>query len=130
RMIVVQAGNCAPHVRAFELGERHAANWENATTVAPGMRVPVAIAAYLILDAGRASGRTASTVRDEAMIEAVKLLAATEGLLVSPEAGATVAMAQAMVADGTLDPDEEVVLFATGSGLKHPDIMAEVGRQA
>ena len=64
------------------------------------------------------------------MIEAVKLLAATEGLLVSPEAGATVAMAQAMVADGTLDPDEEVVLFATGSGLKHPDIMAEIGRHA
>ena len=58
------------------------------------------------------------------------MLFRSEGLLVSPEAGATVAMAQAMVADGTLDPDEEVVLFATGSGLKHPDIMAEVGRQA
>ena len=130
RMIVVQAANCAPLVRAFELGERHAAKWENATTVAPGMRVPVAIADYLILDAVRASGGTARTVSDEAMIEAVKLLAATEGLLVSPEAGATVAMAQAMVADGTLDPDEEVVLFATGSGLKHPDIMAEIGRQA
>jgi len=130
RMIVVQAANCAPLVRAFELGERHAAKWENATTVAPGMRVPVAIADYLILDAVRASGGTARTVSDEAMIEAVKLLAAIEGLLVSPEAGATVAMAQAMVADGTLDPDEEVVLFATGSGLKHPDIMAEVGRQA
>jgi threonine synthase len=130
KMIVVQAANCAPIVRAFEQGERHAPKWENATTIAPGMRVPVAIADYLILDAVRESGGTARTVTDEGMIEAVRLLAATEGLLVSPEAGATVAMARDLVVDGTLDPDEEVVLFSTGSGLKHPDIMAEIGRQA
>ncbi len=130
KMIVVQAANCAPIVRAFEQGERHAPKWENATTIAPGMRVPVAIADYLILDAVRESGGTARTVTDQAMIEAVKLLAATEGLLVSPEAGATVAMARQLVADGTLDPDEEVVLFATGSGLKHPDVMTEIGHHA
>lgn len=131
RMIVVQAANCAPLVRAFDQGERHAAKWQQATTIAPGMRVPAAIADYLILDAVRASGGTARTVTDAELIEGARLLARHEGLLVSPEAGATVALAQALVRDGTLHPDEEVVLFATGSGLKHPELMPELaGKRA
>ena len=125
RMIVVQAANCAPLVRAFERGERHAEKWQGATTIAPGMRVPAAIADYLILDAVRASGGTARTVTDAELIEGSRLLAQHEGLLVSPESGATVALAQALVRDGTLHPDEEVVLFATGSGLKHPELFPE-----
>jgi threonine synthase len=128
RMIVVQAANCAPIVRAFERGERHAEKWQDASTVAPGLRVPVAIADYLILDAVRASSGTARSVTDAELIDGTRLLAKHEGLLVSPEAGATVALAQQLVHDGTLDRDEEVVLFATGSGLKHPDVMATVGQ--
>jgi threonine synthase len=130
KLIVVQAANCAPIVRAFERGERHAEKWQGASTVAPGMRVPVAIADYLILDAVRASGGTARTVTDAELIEGTRLLARHEGLLGSPEAGATVAVAQQLIRDGTLHPDEEVVLFATGSGLKHPDVMAMIGQEA
>ena len=94
------------------------------------MRVPVAIGDYLILDAVRASGGTALTVTDAELIEGTRRLARHEGLLGSPEAGATVALAHQLVRDGMLHPDEEVVLFATGSGLKHPDVMAMIGNPA
>jgi threonine synthase len=123
RMIVVQAEGCAPIVRAFRAGVRHANPWPEARTIAPGIRVPVAIGDYLILDAVRASGGTAVTVSDEEMVEGVRLLARQEGLFVSPEAGATVAAAQRLRERGDLGRDDEVVLFLTGSGLKHLELV-------
>lgn len=121
RMIVVQSEGCAPIVRAFEQGERHAQLWEGAATVAPGIRVPVAIGDYLILDAVRQSGGTAITVSDEELLEGMRLAATHEGLFVSPEAGAVVAAARLLRERGVLGQDDEVVLFATGAGLKHTD---------
>ncbi|MGH2350086.1 MAG: threonine synthase, partial [Chloroflexota bacterium] len=56
KMISVQATGCAPIVRAYEQGERHAEAWADAQTVASGIRVPVAIGDYLMLDAIRESG--------------------------------------------------------------------------
>ncbi|MDI3339730.1 MAG: threonine synthase [Sphaerobacter sp.] len=123
RMIVVQAEGCAPIVRAFERGERHAELWQGAQTVAPGIRVPVAIGDYLILDAVHQSGGTALTVSDEELLEGVRLAATQEGLFVSPEVGAVVAAARALRERGVLGRDDEVVLFATGAGLKHIDLI-------
>ena len=123
KMIVVQAEQCAPIVRAFEGGERHATLWASAATAAPGMRVPVAIGDYLILDAVRESGGTALTVSDAEMMEGVRLAAALEGLFVSPEAGAAVVAAQKLRARGFLAGDDEVLVFATGTGLKHVDLI-------
>jgi len=123
RMIVVQSEGCAPIVRAFEQGERYAQLWEGAATVAPGIRVPVAIGDYLILDAVRQSGGTAITVSDEELLEGVRLAATHEGLFVSPEAGAVVAAARLLRERGVLGQDDEVVLFATGAGLKHTDLV-------
>jgi threonine synthase len=120
RMVVVQATGCAPIVRAFEDGARHATPWEGATTLAAGMRVPSAIGDYLILDAVRQSGGTALAVTDEEMVEACLLLGQTEGIFAAPEGGATVAAARALRAAGWLGRDERVVLFNTGSGLKYP----------
>lgn len=124
RMIVVQAEGCAPIVRAFRAGVRHADPWPEARTIAPGIRVPVAIGDYLILDAVRASRGTAVTVSDEEMVEGVRLLARQEGLFVSPEAGATVAAARRLRESGDLGQGDEVVLFLTGSGLKHLELVA------
>lgn len=124
RMIVVQSEGCAPIVRAFERGERHAQLWEGAATVAPGIRVPVAIGDYLILDAVRQSGGTAITVSDAELLEGMRLAATHEGLFVSPEAGAVVAAARLLRERGELGQDDEVVLFATGAGLKHTDLIA------
>jgi len=119
KMIVIQAEGCAPIVRAFEAGQRHAAEWNDATTVAAGLRVPVAIGDYLILDAVRASGGTAIAVTDHELMEGVRIAAREEGLFVSPEAGATFAAMPKLLAMGTIGPSDEVVIFATGSGLKH-----------
>lgn len=124
KMIVVQAENCAPIVRAFERGERHAELWRGAHTLAPGIRVPVAIGDYLILDAVRQSGGTALTVTDSELLEGMNLAAALEGLFVSPEAGAVVAAGRKLRECGFLTQSDEVVLFSTGSGLMHTDLIS------
>lgn len=123
RMIVVQAEGCAPIVRAFERGERHAPLWEGAETIAPGIRVPVAIGDYLILDAVRASGGTAIAVSDDELERAMRSVAASEGLFVSPESGAAFAAAEKLRAEGLLGETDRVVVYATGSGLLHTDLI-------
>ena len=123
KMIVVQAEGCAPIVRAFRQGERHAALWENASTSAPGLRVPVAIGDYLILDAVRASGGTAITVSEADIRRGMGIAARREGLFVSPESAAAIMGAKQLRADGFLRVDDETVVFSTGGGLKHIDMI-------
>jgi threonine synthase len=123
RMVVVQAEHCAPIVRAFQAGERHAPMWENAATIAPGMRVPIAIGDYLILDALRESGGTALTVTDDDLLEGMRLAASHEGLFVAPESGAAVIAGRLLREQGYLEADDEVVIFSTGSGLMHTDLI-------
>jgi threonine synthase len=124
KMIVVQAEQCAPITRAFRAGERHAPLWENAATIAPGMRVPIAIGDYLILDALRKSGGTALTVTDDEMLEGMRLAASLEGLFVSPEAGAAVIAGRILRERGFLAANDEVVIFSTGLGLMHTDLIS------
>ncbi|HEU5425181.1 MAG TPA: threonine synthase [Nitrolancea sp.] len=123
KMIVVQSTGCAPIVKAFQEGKRHAELWQGAETLAPGIRVPVAIGDYLILDAVRQSGGTAIAVPDSEIMQGVRLLAAEEGVFASPEVGAVVMAAKHLREDGFLKPDDEVLLYATGSGMKHTDLV-------
>ena len=89
KMIVVQAEGCAPIVRAFEERKRHAELWQGAKTIAPGVRVPVAIGDYLVLDAVRESGGTCIAVSDDAILQGVrKLRQARRRLRFEPEVGA------------------------------------------
>ncbi|MDQ6602184.1 MAG: threonine synthase [Chloroflexota bacterium] len=122
KMVVVQAADCAPIVRAFEQGERHAALWENAHTIAPGMRVPVAVGDYLILDAVRESGGTCITVTDNEMLELTPKIAAATGIWPSPEASSTVVAARKLRKSGWLKEDDEVLCFFTSGGIKHLDL--------
>ena len=119
RMISVQAAGCAPIVRAFEAGERFAEEIENAATVASGLRVPKAIGDFLILDAIRESGGTAITVTDDEMLEGSREMARTTGIFASPEGGACVPALRKLLARGDVKPNEKVVLFNTGSGIKY-----------
>ena len=119
RMISVQAAGCAPIVRAFEAGARFAEEFENAATVASGLRVPKAIGDFLILDAIRESGGTAITVTDDEMLEGARELARTTGIFASPEGGACVPALRKLLARGDVKPDEKIVLFNTGSGIKY-----------
>ncbi len=123
RLVMVQPQGCAPLVRAFQEGAMQAAAWEHPVTVAPGLRVPATLGDALVLAAVRGSGGTAVTVSDADILEGMQLLARTEGLLVSPEAGATVAAVRQLRESGWLSDQDEVVLFLTGSGLKHPELL-------
>ena len=119
RMVVVQARGCAPIPRAFEAGEEFTTPWENAATVAAGLRVPVAVGDFLILRAVRESNGTALAVSDDALVAAQKRMASREGIFACPEGGATLAALETLLAKGWLMPDETVVLFNTGTGLKY-----------
>lgn len=123
RMVVVQAEGCAPIVTAYKAGKRHADLFQNPHTLAAGMRVPVAIGDYLVLDAVRESGGTALTVTDHEMVLGVKDLSQYEGIFAAPEGGALVAALRKMLSDGTVSKDERVLLLVTGSGLKYLDVL-------
>jgi threonine synthase len=123
KMIVVQAEGCAPIVRAFEQGERSADLWPDAKTVASGMRVPVAIGDYLILDAVRQSGGTALTVSDAALLADMATLARTEGISAAPEGAATLAALRLLLERGFLGRDERIVLFNTGAAWKYAETL-------
>jgi threonine synthase len=120
RMVAVQAAGCAPIVRAYEAGEEHAPRWENAHTIAAGIRVPQAIGDFLILRAVRESGGCAIAVPDDAIAAAIDEVARTEGFLMCPEGAATYAALKQGLADGRIRRDERAVLFNCATGLKYP----------
>lgn len=119
RMVSVQAEGCAPIVCAYEAGEEHAPLWQGARTAADGLRVPIAIGDFLIIRAVRASGGTALAVSDDAMIGHANLMGATTGVFGAPEGGACLAAQVRLIEQGWISPDETVVLFNTGTGLKY-----------
>jgi len=125
RMVTVQPTGCAPIVRAFEEGTRHAAEFQNAATVASGLRVPKAIGDFLILDALRASKGTAVAVSDEELLAAVREIGAAEGLFVAPEGAACLPALRRLIDRGEVRPDERVVLFNTGAGVKYLEAFGE-----
>ncbi len=120
RMIAVQASGCAPIVRAWDKGERHAAKWEDAHTVAAGIRVPAAIGDFLILDAVRDSGGFAIAVDDADIIVARDRIAAEDGLLLCPEGAATAVAWEMAVDRGLVGKTDRCILFNCATGLKYP----------
>src|SRR4051794_9951333 len=121
KMIAVQAEGCQPVVRAFEQHEQRSTFFENAHTVAAGLRVPKPLGDFLVLEAVRDSGGTAIAVSDDEMLEAGVQLASDEGIYAAPEGAACVIAAQKLLASGFLKPSDRIVLYNTGSGLKYPE---------
>jgi threonine synthase len=120
RMVAVQATGCAPIVRAWERGEEHAPLWENAHTVAAGIRVPVAVGDFLIIRAVNESNGFAITVDDAAIENAQQEMAKEEGLLLCPEGAATFAAYKQALADKRILASDRAVLFNCATGLKYP----------
>jgi len=120
RMVAVQAEGCAPMVRAFEKGEEHAPRFENARTIAPGIRVPQAVGDFLILRAVRESGGFAIAVSDAKITAALDEVARGEGFLLCPEGAATYAAYKDALADGRVSRSDRVMLFNCATGLKYP----------
>ena len=127
RMVAVQADGCAPIVKAWEEGADHAPLWENASTYAAGIRVPIAVGDFLILDAVRKSGGFAIAVSDDAIADGVADMACDDGLLLCPEGAATYVAFRQALADGRVGRTDRCVLFNCATGLKYP--MPEAGRK-
>ena len=122
RMIAVQADGCAPIVRAFDAGAERATPWENPATIAPGIRVPGPFADDLILRVIRESNGVAVTVTDDEILLAIRDVARFSGVDACPEGAACFAALRGLVASGAVQGNESVVLFNTGTGLKHPEL--------
>jgi threonine synthase len=127
RMFAVQATGCAPIVRAFEAGEKIAAEFPDARTVASGLRVPKAIGDFLILNILRQSNGGAIAVTDEEMIRNAREVGSTEGLFVCPEGGACFAAFKLLRHAGKIASGERVVILNTGSGIKYLECYARDG---
>jgi len=121
RLVVVQAAGCAPVVRAWDAGAQTTAPWEDAATVAAGLRVPSPLAGGLMLRALRETGGTALAVEDDVIRRALGDLARA-GLWLSPEGAALLPALRQLRASGWLRAGERVVLLNTGSGLVYPDV--------
>jgi threonine synthase len=123
RMFSVQAQGCAPIVRAFAQGGEQAEEWEKPQTIASGLRVPSAIGDFMMLRALRESRGAALAVSDSEMLVAMRDLAETEGVLTSPEGGATLAALEKLLWDGFLAAHESIVLFLTASAYKYQEVL-------
>ena len=123
RMVSVQASGCAPIVKAFGEGRETAEPWQNAKTVASGLRVPQAVADFLMLRALRESNGMALSVSDEEMIAEIPRLGRAEGIFFCPEGAACVAALRRLTQNGWIKPTDEVVLFNTATGLKYLDVL-------
>ena len=123
KMVSVQTEGCAPIIRAFDNGAETAGTWDNAHTVADGLRVPRAIADFLILRTIRESGGTAVAVSDAEMVADMTVIGREEGVSAAPEGAASLSAIRRLVTDGRIKKHESVVLFNTGGALKYLDLL-------
>ena len=123
KFVAVQAEGCQPIVKAFQDGLNYSDAWNNAATIADGIRVPHPFADYLILEAIRESGGTALTVTDQEMLSGMRDMASSEGVFPCPEGAATLIGLQKMLNQGSFTSNETIILLNTGSGLKYLDLI-------
>lgn len=124
KLIAVQAEGCSPIVRAFREGKEDSRFFQGAETLAAGLRVPLALGDFLVLKAVRETGGTCESVSDQEILGAMRLIARTEGIFVSPEGAAAVAGAAKLAQSGFLKSGQRVIILNTGTGLKHPDLIS------
>jgi threonine synthase len=125
RLFACQSDGCAPIVRAFERGERFAKMFENARTVASGLRVPAAVGDFMILDAVRASGGLAVAVPESEIIPWMKRVTANEGIGICPETAVCFAALPRLLKDAAIKASERILVFNTGAAQKYPEAMPE-----
>lgn len=123
KMVAVQADGCAPIVRAYNAGEKESVFWENAQTIAGGIRVPKALGDFLVLDAIYKSGGCAIAVSDDDIVDAMKEMAVEEGLFICPEGAANLVALKKLIAENAINNVDKVVLLNTGTGLKYAELI-------
>ena len=119
KMICVQADGCSPVVDAYLKGKKYAELFKKPATIAAGMRVPIAVGDYLIIDSVNQSNGTALKINDKDMVEGVKKMSSKEGIFCAPEGGSIVSAAIKLISSNFIKPNETVLLLNTGSGYKY-----------
>ncbi len=125
RMISCQSTGCAPIAAAFERGERFATKFENAATIASGIRVPAAVGDFMILDAVRESGGVALATPEADIPKWMQLATSREGISLCPETAVCLGALEVLLARGAIRPDERIVIFNTGAAQKYPEAVEE-----
>jgi len=125
KMFACQSDGCAPIVRAFEQGERFAKKFENATTIASGLRVPAAVGDFMILDAVRQSGGLALTAPETEIFKWMQLASVKEGLVLCPETAICLGALERLAARRIIQADDRVLIVNTGAGQKYPEVVPE-----
>jgi threonine synthase len=125
RMVSVQTSGCAPIVKAFQEHKKESEFWEDAQTIASGLRVPKAFADHLILSALYESGGTAIAVSDDELLSDMRRVAALEGIFLCPEGAATVSAVRRLIREGLVRTSESVLVFNTGSGYKYIELFLQ-----
>ena len=125
KMISCQSEGCAPIAAAFEKGERFAAKFENADTIASGIRVPAAVGDFMILDAVRESGGVALATPEADIPKWMRLAASKEGIAICPETAVCFGALEVLLKRGTIKPSDRVVVFNTGAAQKYPEAITE-----
>jgi threonine synthase len=125
RMIAVQSAGCAPVVRAFEQGEKASQMWKDAATFAAGLRVPKPYGDTIMLEILRESGGLAVSIPDEDILASLRDWAQNEGVFLCPEGATATAAYDRLFKSGFLKPEDRVVIFNTGAGLKYVDVIAD-----
>jgi threonine synthase len=123
KMIVVQSAGCAPVIKAWDEGKQSVEVWSNAATLASGLRVPKPYGDYLILDILKKSNGTAVSATDEEILDATRHWSKVEGIFAAPEGAACLVAYLKLRANGFFKPEDTVVLFNTGTGLKYLDVL-------
>jgi threonine synthase len=124
-MISCQSTGCAPIARAFDEGARFAQPFENAGTVASGIRVPAAVGDFMILEAVRASGGLAVAAPEEDIPRWMELANAKEGIAICPETAICLGALEMLLKSGQISPSERILVFNTGAGQKYPEVVEE-----
>ena len=125
KMICVQADGCSPVVDAYLKGKKNAELFNNPKTIAAGMRVPIAVGDYLIIDSVLESKGTALKINDKEMISGVNKMSSMEGIFCAPEGGSILSAAIKLIDSNFINPNESVLLLNTGSGYKYLEELAE-----
>jgi threonine synthase len=126
RMVAVQPAGCAPIVKAFNEKKNVSEFWNDAQTVASGLRVPKAFADDLILSVLYESLGNAVSVNDDEILKTMKLVASLEGMLLCPEGATTVSAVETLLLNGYIKPEETVLAFNTGSGYKYIELLRKI----
>lgn len=125
KMISCQSDGCAPIAVAFENGERFAKKFENAATIASGIRVPAAVGDFMILDAVRQSGGVALATPERDIPKWMHLVSAKEGIALCPETAVCFGALEVLLKRGTIKPDDRILIFNTGAAQKYPEAIVE-----